>query len=153
MAESLSSRIQEDLKQAMKDRDGDRTRALRMIRAAIIEAEKEGAGAVTDERVFEALKRIRKQRVEAAEQYRAGDRIELAEAEEAEMRVIDAYLPKVADEAQTRAWVQEAIAASGAKSLKEAGKVMGALMKAHKADVDAGLAKAILETELNALSA
>lgn len=153
MAESLSSRIQEDLKQAMKDRDADRTRALRMIRAAIIEAEKEGAGAVTDERVFEALKRIRKQRVEAAEQYRAGGRIELAEAEEGEMRVIDAYLPKVADEAQTRAWVKEAIAASGAKSSKEAGKVMGALMKAHKADVDAGLAKAILEAELNALGA
>ena len=152
MGESLSSRIQEDLKQAMKDRDADRTRALRMIRAALIEVEKEGAGIVTDERAFESLKRIRKQRVEAAEQYRAGARIELAEAEEAEMRVIDAYLPKVADEAQTRVWVQEAILASGATSAKEACKVMGALMKAHKADVDAGLAKAILEAELAVVS-
>jgi uncharacterized protein YqeY len=140
--------VQDDLKQAMRDRDADRTRALRMIRAAFIEVEKEGAGKATDERAIEALRRIRKQRVESATEYRKGGRPELAEAEEAEMRVIDSYLPQLADEAQTLAWVRDAITASGATSGKEAGKVMGALMKAHKADVDAGLAKALITREL-----
>jgi uncharacterized protein YqeY len=150
VAETLNQRVQGDLKQAMKDRNEDRVRAIRMIRAAFIEASKEGAGEITDERALEALRRIRKQRVESAEQYRAGGRPELAEAEEAEMRVIDGYLPKLADEAQTRAWVKEAIAASGATSKKEVGKVMGAVMKAHKADVDAGLVRTIAEAELPA---
>lgn len=150
MGESLNQRVQADLKQAMKDRDEDRVRAIRMIRAAFIEASKEGAGEVSEERALEALRRIRKQRVESAEQYRAGGRPELADAEEAEIRVIDGYLPKLADEAQTRAWVKEAIAASGATSRKEVGKVMGAVMKAHKADVDAALVRTIAESELPA---
>jgi uncharacterized protein YqeY len=150
VAETLNQRVQNDLKQAMKDRDEDRVRAIRMIRAAFIEASKEGAGEVSEERAMEALRRIRKQRVESAEQYRAGGRPELAEAEEAEMRVIDGYLPKLADEAQTRAWVKEAIAAVGATNRKEVGKVMGAVMKLHKADVDAGSVKKIAEEELPA---
>ncbi len=148
MSDSLNLRVQSDLKQAMKDRDEDRVRALRMIRAALIEASKEGSGEVSEDRAMDTLRRIRKQRVESAEQYRAGGRPELAEAEEAEMRVIDAYLPKLADAEQTRAWVTEAIAAVGATSKKEVGKVTGAVMKAHKGDVDAGLAKSIAESIL-----
>jgi uncharacterized protein YqeY len=150
VAETLNQRVQNDLKQAMKDRDENRVRAIRMIRAAFIEASKEGAGEVSDERAFEALRRIRKQRVESAEQYRAGGRPELAEEEEAELRVIDAYLPKLADADQTRVWVKEAIASVGATNRKEVGKVMGAVMKAHKADVDAALVKSIAEAELPA---
>src|SRR5687768_5233386 len=83
VSETLNQRVQNDLKQAMKDRDENRVRAIRMIRAAFIEASKEGAGEVSDERAFEALRRIRKQRVESAEQYRAGGRPELAADEEA----------------------------------------------------------------------
>lgn len=142
---TIVERVSEDLKQAMKDRDAARTGALRMIRAAIIELEKDGNGPVTDERTQEALRRIRKQRVEAAEGYRLGGRHEDAAAEEAEMKIIDGYLPQLADEAQTRIWVEEAIAASGAKSVKEAGKVVGAVVKAHKGLVEASVAKAIAE--------
>lgn len=144
----INERIQEDLKTAMKEKDAARTGALRMIRAAFIEAAKSGEGEVTDERAIEALRRIRKQRVEAAEQYRAGARPDLAEAEEAETLIIDAYLPKMADDAQVLAWVREAIASTGAKTSKEAGKIVGVVMKAHKGDVDAGKAKAMAEAEL-----
>lgn len=147
---SIVERVSEDLKNAMKAKDADRTRALRMIRAAFIEAEKAGQGAVTDERAVEALRRIRKQRVESAEAYRAGGRPELADAEEAEMRVIDEYLPRLADRDQTLVWVREAISATGATSQKEVGKVMGAVMKAHKAEVDAALVKELATAELPA---
>lgn len=145
---TLVERVSEDLKTAMKARDAERTRALRNIRAAFIEAEKSGAGAVTDERAVDAMRKMRKQRVESAEVYRANARPDLAEGEEFELGVIDAYLPQQADEATTRAWVQEAIAATGAVSAKEAGKVVGAVMKAHKGLADAGLAKKIAESLL-----
>jgi uncharacterized protein YqeY len=144
----LLKRVSADLTEAMKARDADRTRALRMIRAAFIEAEKSGAGPVNDDMLMDSLRRIRKQRVEAAEQYRAGGRPELAEAEEAEMRVIDGYLPQMADEATMRQWVKEAIAATGATSAKEAGKVTGMVMKAHKGVADAAVVKALAEKEL-----
>ena len=145
---TLVERVSEDLKTAMKARDADRTRALRGIRAAIIEAEMEGKGAVTDERVVEALRKMRKQRVESADVYIAAGRSELAVGEQQEIGVIDDYLPKLADEATTKAWVEAAIAATSAKTAKESGKVLGAVMKAHKGDVDAALAKKIAETLL-----
>lgn len=144
----ISKRVQAELVTAMKAREADRTRALRNIRAAMLEAEKSGEGEVTDERALELLRRLRKQRVEAAEQYRLGNRPELAADEEFEIVVIDAYLPQMADEATVRGWVKEAIAATGATSAKEIGKVMGFVMKGHKADVDAGVAKRIAEQEL-----
>jgi uncharacterized protein len=145
---TLVERVSEDLKTAMKARDADRTRALRGIRAAFIEAEKEGKGAVTDERAVESLRKMRKQRVESADVYKAAGRPELAVGEEQEIAVIDGYLPRLADEATTKAWVIEAIATTQAKNAKESGKVVGAVMKAHKGEVDAGLAKKIAETLL-----
>jgi uncharacterized protein YqeY len=147
-AMTLVDRVSEDLKTAMKERDADKTKALRMIRAAFIEAAKSGEGEVTDARAIDAMRKIRKQRVEAAEQYRAGGRPELAADEEKEIVIIDAYLPKQADEAAVRGWVQEAIAALGAKSSKEAGKVVGAVMKAHKGDCEPAAVKAIAEAIL-----
>jgi len=142
----IADRVTAELKASMKARDKDRTGALRMVRAAFIEAAKEkGAdGAVSDDKAVTLLRRLKKQRVEAAEQYAAGGREDLAVKERAEADIIDAFLPQLADEAQTRIWVEEAVAASGASSMKEMGKAMGALMRAHKADVDGGLARKIL---------
>jgi uncharacterized protein YqeY len=72
----------------------------------------------------------------------------MADAERAELVVINAFLPQLADEATTRAWVAEAIAATKASSVKEVGKVMGAVMKAHKGDVDGALVKRLAEALL-----
>lgn len=145
---TLIDRVSEDLKQAMLRKDAPRTTALRMIRAAFIELQKSGQGEVTDERCYEALRRLKKQRLDSVAAYESAGRADLAEVEKAELAIIEGYLPKLADEATTLAWVREAIAASGATSAKELGKAMGALMKAHKDDVDGALARALLQREL-----
>ena len=145
---SLKDEVQAQLKAAMLAKDTARTTGLRMIRAAFIELEKAGQGEVTDERCMEALKRLKKQREDSITSYTDAGRPDLADAERAELVIIEGFLPKLADEAQTLVWVKEAIAATGASSAKEVGKVMGALMKAHKADIDGNIAKALITREL-----
>lgn len=145
---SINEAVSEQLKQAMRDRDAKRTSALRNIRAGFLTAMKEdGSSTLEDPRAIEVLRRLAKQRAESIEAYVAGGREDLAAEERDELAVLDSFLPKLADADQTRAWVVEAIAATGAQSGRERGKVMGALMKAHKADVDSKLATQIL-TEL-----
>lgn len=145
---ALVDKVSESLKAAMLAKDAARTGALRMIRAAFIELQKEGKGEVTDERCVESLRRLKKQREDSIQSYEQAGRADLAEVERAEIAIIEAFLPQLADEATTLGWVKEAIAASGATSPKEMGKAMGALMKAHKADVDGALAQALLKREL-----
>jgi uncharacterized protein YqeY len=147
---SLMEQVSAELKKAMLAKDAPRTTGLRLIRAAFIELEKEGKGEVTDERCLESLRRLKKQREDSIGAYVSANREDLAEVERAELAVIETFLPQLADEATTRAWVKEAIAASGATSPKEMGKAMGALMKAHKADIDGTLARKLLEQELGA---
>jgi uncharacterized protein YqeY len=147
---ALKDQISEELKKSMLAKDAARTTGLRMIRAAFIELEKEGKGEVTEERCYEALRRLKKQREDSITSYEQAGREDLAAQERMELALIEGFLPKLADEAQTLVWVREAIAASGATSAKEMGKAMGVLMKAHKADVDAGLARKLLERELGA---
>ncbi len=145
---SLVQRINDELKASMKAQTKERTGAIRMIRAGVIEAQKAGKGEVTDEVVVAMLRMMVKQRVDAAQQYVGGGRQDLADVELAEIVVIDEFLPKLADEAQTLIWVEEALATSGATSKKEFGKAMGALMKAHKGDIDAGLARSLIQARL-----
>jgi uncharacterized protein YqeY len=97
---------------------------------------------------MDALRRVKKQREDSITEYVKAGREDLAEQERVELSLVDDLLPKLADEATTRGWVKEAIAASGASGPKEMGKAMGQLMKAHKADIDAGLARRLLEEEL-----
>ncbi len=148
MSATLPDRIVADLKTAMKAKDKPRVGALRLIRASMIEAEKSGK-ALTDEVALAILRRTRKQRLDAASSYREADRVDLAEAEEYDATLIDTYLPQLADEAQTLAWVREAIATTGATGPRELGKAMGALMRAHKGEVDGGLARKLLAAELS----
>jgi len=145
---SIQDDVRTRLTEAMKARDVARTSALRMIRAALLEEEKSGRGAVGDDRAVEVLRRIRKQREESALLYEQAKRADLAAAERAEVLVVDEFLPKVADEATSLAWVREAIAATGAREAREVGRVMGALMKAHRGAVDPALCRVLAEREL-----
>ena len=145
---SLVEKVSEELKKSMLARNAARTMGLRMIRAAFIELEKEGKGAVTDDRCLEALRRMKKQREESITIYDQQSRADLADQERVELAVIEEMLPAQADEAQTLAWVKEAIVAAGATNPKEVGKVMGVLMKSHKNDVDSALVKALILREL-----
>jgi uncharacterized protein YqeY len=130
------------LKDAMKAKDAARLGALRNIRAAfLVEMKKDGSETLDDATSIAVLRRLAKQRQESIEAFTQANRPERVAEEQAELRVIEEFLPRLADEATTRAWVREAIAASGAGSAKELGKVMGVLMKAHKGDVDGDLAR------------
>ena len=138
----LVEQVSEQMKQAQKAKDAARLQALRNVRAAFLhEMKKDGSETLDDAVAIAVLRKLSKQREESIEAFAQGGRTEMADAERAERAVIESFLPSLADAATTRAWVQEAIAASGASSAKDLGKVMGALMKAHKADVDAGLAR------------
>jgi len=132
------------LKDAMRARDDVRLRALRAMRAAFLnEMKKDGTEELADEVCVGLLRRLEKQRRESIEAFEGAGRADRAEAERAELGVLREFLPSLADEAQTRAWVQDAIEASGAQKPGDAGRVMGALMKAHKGELDGALARRI----------
>lgn len=141
---SIFLTVNEQLKDAMRARDADRTRGLRGIRAAfIVEMKADNSESLNDERCVKALRSLAKQRRDSIESYTAADRADLAEAEQVELNVIEGFLPKLADEATTEAYVQAAITASGATSVKELGRVLGLVMKSHKDEVDGALVKSV----------
>lgn len=125
---TLKDQIINDMTAAMKAKDAARTSTLRMIKAAIMNREKEGGGSVTDEDVLKLLRSQVKQRRDSVEQYQKAGRQELADKETAEIAVIESYLPQAASEAEVEQAVSEAIAETGATSMKEMGAVMKAVM-------------------------
>ena len=134
------------LSAAMKARDSERVTALRAIRAAfLVEMKKDNAQTLADEVCTEILRRLTKQRRESIEAFENAGRPERAAAERAELAILEEFLPALADEATTRAWVTEAIAATGAAAPGDIGRVMGAVMKAHKGAVDGPLARRLAE--------
>jgi len=142
----IEQTVNERLAEAMKARDAARVAALRGIRAAFLnEMKKDNAKTLSDEVSVEVLRRLAKQRRESIEAFEGAGRPERAADERAELAVIEEFLPRLADEAATRAWVQEAIAATGAAQPGDVGKVMGALMKAHKGEVDGQLARRLAQ--------
>jgi len=146
---TIAESVKLELTAAMKARDVPRISALRMIRAALIDESKKTGSDVTDEQAVAVLRRQAKQHDESAEAYTGAGREDLALLERAEAVVVDSFLPKLADEATTLAWVREAVTSTGATSRREFGRAMGALMKAHKGDLDAKLARTLLEKELS----
>jgi uncharacterized protein YqeY len=129
---------------AQKAKDARRLAALRSIRAAfLLEQKKDNRPTLADEVCVPLLRRIQKQHHESIEAFEKAGRPERVAEERAELAVIEEFLPRLADEATTRGWVQQAIAASGATKAGDVGKAMGALMKAHKGEVDGTLARRI----------
>jgi uncharacterized protein YqeY len=143
---SIVDRVTAELKDAMRAKDERRLSALRSMRTAFLnEMKKDGADSLDDATCETLLHRLEKQRKESIEAFTKGGREEMAEAERQELAVIQRFLPSLADEAQTRAWVEAAIAESGAQGQKDMGRVMGALMKVHKAEIDGNLARGIAQ--------
>jgi len=125
---SLKDQIISDMTAAMKAQDAARTSTLRMVKAAIMNREKDGGGAITDEDVLKLLRSQVKQRRDSVEQYQKAGRPELADKEIAEIAVIETYLPQAASEAEIEQAVSEAISETGASSMKDMGAVMKAVM-------------------------
>ncbi len=141
---SIFDRVTAGMTEAMKSRDAARLTALRSIRAAFLnEMKKDNSQTVSDETCVTLLRRLEKQRGESIEAFQNAGRADRVTEEQAELAVIREFLPQLADEATTRGWVREAIAAVNAAAPGDVGKVMGILMKAHKGDVDGTLARQI----------
>jgi uncharacterized protein YqeY len=138
----LVERVSEQMKVAQKARDAAQLSALRNVRAALLnEMKKDGSSTLDDAAATSVLRRLAKQREESIEAFAAAGRSDRADAERAEKAVIESFLPRLADEPTTRGWVQAAIAETGASSAREVGKVIGAVMKAHRDDVDGALVR------------
>jgi uncharacterized protein YqeY len=142
----LRGRIAEALKAAMKDKDADRLSTLRLINAAIkdrdIAKRSEGGdvadAGVGDGEILQILGKMVKQRQDSAQAYEEGGRLELAEKELAEITVIEEFLPRQLDEAETSAAIDAAISETGASSIRDMGKVMGALKAKYTGQMDFG---------------
>ncbi|TRX03622.1 GatB/YqeY domain-containing protein [Candidatus Methylobacter oryzae] len=125
----LTDRIKEEMKVAMKGGDKARLGVIRLILAAIKQVEVDERAVLDNERVIQVLDKMLKQRRESIRQYIEAGRQDLADIEEAEVPVIQEFLPQALTEAEIDSMVQDAVAESGAESVKDMGKVM-ALLKA-----------------------
>jgi uncharacterized protein YqeY len=135
---SLTTQIDQDIKQAMLAKQADRLRGLRAIKSALLLArtEKGAAEEVTPEAEVKVLQKLVKQRKESAEIYKTQNRDDLYQVEMEELEVIEAYLPKQMSHAEVETYLKEVIVRVGATSVKDMGKVMGTANKelAGKAD-------------------
>jgi hypothetical protein len=129
----LQETIAADLTAAMKARDALRTGVLRMAKAALKNREIDKMAPLDEGEVAKVLHGLVKQREDSAAQYRAARRPELAEKEEAEIAVLQGYLPRGASEAEIEAAVEKAVAETGAASPRDLGKVMKAALAALQA--------------------
>lgn len=124
----LYEQIISDLTESLKAKDTERTSTLRMVKAALMNRKIEKGSELSDEEIQKALMSLVKQRRDSIEQYEAAGRKALAEKEAAEVAVIEAYLPQAASLHEIEAAVAEAIAETGATSMKEMGVVMKAAL-------------------------
>ncbi|HXA21432.1 MAG TPA: GatB/YqeY domain-containing protein [Acetobacteraceae bacterium] len=149
----LREQFTEQLKMSMKAGDAPRTSTLRMVLARLkdvdIAARPKGVDRVPDEEVVATLRGMVKSRRESVDLYRQGNRPELVAKEEAEIAVIESFLPRQMDEAATAQAVADAIAETSAASIKDMGKVMAALRAKHAATLDMARAGQMVKTRLS----
>ncbi|HUJ37750.1 MAG TPA: GatB/YqeY domain-containing protein [Hyphomicrobium sp.] len=145
----MREKINADLKEAMKAGDKDRVGTLRLINAAIksadIDARPSGKDKIDDAGILTVLAKMIKQRRDSIEQFVAGGRQELADKEAAEIKVIEAYLPKQMDAAEAKAAIAAIIKEVGAAGQKDMGKVMAALKARFAGQMDFGKASAAVK--------
>jgi len=149
--------IRDDIKQAlvgaMKGGDKPRTGTIRLIQAAIKNRDIELRGAASppedDVLVTEVLQKMIKQRRESIEMYRKGNRAELADAEAAEVAVIEQFLPKQMSNEEIAAAIDAAAAESGASSVKDMGKVMALMKERHAGQLDMSKASQMVKAKLS----
>ena len=125
---TLQEKIQSHLSDAMRSKDQLRLSVLRMMKTAVKNKEVEKMKPLEEAEVIAVLNTLVKQRKDSVEQFRKGSREELAQKEEAEIKIIEEYLPAAASDDEIRRAVEEAVQETGAASMKDMGKVMKATM-------------------------
>lgn len=151
---SLRERLQTSLKEAMKAKEADRLSTLRLINAAIKDREIAARGDGVEHEVGEAdimaiLGKMVKQRQESARAYEEGGRLELAEKELAEVKVIEEFLPRQLDSAEVQAAIAAAITEAGASSIRDMGKVMAVLKGKFTGQMDFGAVGPMVKEKLS----
>ena len=148
----LRDDINNALKDAMKARDERRVSTLRLVNSALknadIEARGQNKGPLGDDELLALLAKMIKQRQESIELYEKGGRAELAQQERDEIAIIAAYLPKQMSDAEVRTAITQAIAESGASSMKDMGKVIAALKGRYAGRMDFGKVSPLVKESL-----
>ena len=146
---NLKARIQEDVKSAMRAGEKQKLAAIRMITAAIKQREVDERIELDDAQVLSVIDKMSKQRRESIAQFKAGGRADLVAKEEAELALLTAYMPAQLGEAELDALINEAIAATGAASIKDMGKVMAAIKAKAAGRADMGAVGARIKARLS----
>ncbi len=147
---SLRKKINEQFNTALKNKNKSLISTFRLILAAIKERDianrSEGKKEeVKDPEIIKVLRKMKKQRQDSAELYKKGDRKELLEAEESEIKIIDTFLPKQLSEEDTKKICKEVIESLGASTLKDMGKIMGTLKQKYSDSIDFSKVSVILK--------
>jgi uncharacterized protein len=145
---TLKERITEDMKSAMRAGEKDRLATIRLILSAIKQREVDERIALDDTQVLAAVEKMIKQRKEAIVQFQAGARADLVAKETAEIAILQTYLPTQMSEAEIDALIAEAIASTGAASIKDMGKVMGAVKAKAQGRADMGSVSSRIKQKL-----
>ncbi len=146
---SLKDRINQDIKNAMREKNKARLGTLRLITAAIKQREVDERIELDDEQVTALLDKMAKQRNESITQYQKADRQDLIEVEQNELVILKEYLPEQLSEEEISALIEKAIQDSGASSMKDMGKVMGILKPQLQGRADMGTVSARIKQALN----
>jgi uncharacterized protein YqeY len=147
---ALKERIQEDMKSAMRSGEKDRLATIRLILSAVKQREVDERIVLDDSQVLAVLEKMIKQRKESIVQFEAGGRADLVAKEAAELVILQAYLPEQLSDAELDGLIAEAVAATGAASIKDMGKVMAQVKAAAAGRADMGAVSARIKAKLSA---
>ncbi|SHJ79283.1 GatB/YqeY domain-containing protein [Paramaledivibacter caminithermalis] len=142
---SLKDKLMQDLKSAMKEKNKIKKSVITLIRSAIKQYEVDNRTEINDEGIIELIAKQLKQRKDALEEFKKGNRLDLVEEAKKEIEILLSYLPKQLSEEEVRTIVKETIEELGVQGPKEMGKVMGVLMPKLKGKADGKLVSKIVK--------
>lgn len=146
---TLKERITDDMKSAMRSGEKERLATIRLVLSAIKQREVDERIALDDTQVLSVIEKMTKQRKESITQFEAGGRADLAAKEAAEMAVLQAYMPEALSDAELTALIDAAVAATGAVSIKDMGKVMAQVKAAAAGRADMAAVGALIKARLS----
>lgn len=147
----LIEKIEEDLKEAIRTKNDELMRTLRMLKSDIMYEKTKGSGNLSEEKIIEVIRRSAKKRKEAIEEFTKAGRTDLAEKEAAELAIIESYLPKQLEPHEIEKIIDEKLKSMGEVSKKDFGKIMGSIMKELKGQADGSIVKEILTKKIENL--
>ncbi len=149
MSETLKSQLQADMKSSMKSGDKSRLGVIRLMLSAIKQVEVDERIELDDNRITAVLDKMAKQRRESITQFDKAGRDDLSEIEQSELEIIQEFLPEALSEAEINDLVEQSIAATGAASIKDMGKVMGMLKPQLQGRADMGQVSQLIKSRLS----